>query len=150
LKIDKGNKFVLPKGETKFPITFSVDVPMQAAFGRYKGTIRITTKSLKEAEAGQVSLAFGILADVDINVVAMKIVDYRIRGTKISDVEEAYKIGFINPPGIVNFSMQVENKGNVKASPTKVMLVIYDSNRTKVINTIETNKVPKVKAFTTE
>ncbi len=150
LKLDKGNKFLLPKGETKFPLTFSIDVPMQAAFGRYKGTIRITTKSLKEAEGGQVSLAFGILADVDINVVAMKIVDYRIRGTKIQDVEEAYKIGFINPPGIVNFSMQIENKGNVKASPTKVVLVVYNSDRTEIIDTIETNKVPKVKPFATE
>lgn len=140
----------MPKGEEKFPLTFFVDVPMNASFGRYKGTIRITTKSLKEAEAGQVSLAFGILIDVDINVVAMKIIDYRIRGTKIKDIEEAYKIGFINPPGIVNFSMQIENKGNVKASPTKVMLVIYNSDKTEIIDTIETTKVPRVKPFTTE
>jgi len=150
LKIDKGNKFMLPKGEIKVPITFSVDVPAQAAFGRYKGTIRITTKSLKEAEGGQVALAFGILVDVDINVVAMKIIDYRIRGTKIQDVEEAYKIGFINPPGIVNFSMQIENKGNVKASPTKVVLTVYNSERTEVIHTLETTKIPKVKPFSTE
>lgn len=150
LKIDKGNKFLLPKGETKVPITFSVDVPVQASFGRYKGTIRITTKSLKEAEGGQVSLAFGILVDVDINVVAMKIVDYRIRGTKIKDVEETYKLGFINPPGIVNFSMQIENKGNVKSSPTKILLVVYNADRTEVIDTIETNKIPKVKPFSTE
>jgi hypothetical protein len=150
LKIDKTNKFVIPKGEIKFPITFSVDVPVQAAFGRYKGNIRLTTKPLKSAEGGQITLAFGALIDVDINVVAMKIVDYRIRGTKVADVEEAYKIGFINPPGIVNFSMQIENKGNVKASPTKVMLSIYDSNRTKVINTIETKHVPKVSPFSTD
>ncbi len=150
LKIDKTNKFTIPKGEIKFPITFSVDVPMQAAFGRYKGNIRLTTKPIKSNEGGQVTLAFGALIDVDINVVAMKIVDYRIRGTKVGDVEEAYKIGFINPPGIVNFSMQIENKGNVKASPTKVMLSIYDSNRTKIIDTIETRNVPKVKAFATD
>jgi hypothetical protein len=95
-------------------------------------------------------LAFGILVDVDINVVAMKIVDYRVRGVKINDVEETYKIGFINPPGIVNFSVQIENKGNVKSSPSKVMLVIYDSQRTKIIQTIETSQVPKVKPFSTE
>ena len=148
--IDKGNKFILPKGETKFPLIFSVDVPTQSAFGRYKGNIRITTKSAQDKEGGQVTLAFGILVDVDINVVAMKIVDYRIRGIKVADVEEAYKIGFINPPGIVNFSMQIENKGNVKSSPSKVMLAIYDSQRTKIINTIETSKVPKVKPFSTE
>lgn len=148
--IDKGNKFILPKGETKFPLIFSVDVPAQSAFGRYKGNIRITTKSAQEKEGGQVSLAFGILVDVDINVVAMKIVDYRVRGVKINDVEETYKIGFINPPGIVNFSVQIENKGNVKSSPSKVMLVIYDSQRTKIIQTIETSQVPKVKPFSTE
>jgi len=148
--IDKGNKFVLPKGETKYPLTFSVDVPAQSAFGRYRGDIRITTKSAQEKEGGQVSLAFGILVDVDINVVAMKIVDYRIRGVKIADIEEAYKIGFINPPGIVNFSMQIENKGNIKSAPSKVLLVIYDSQRTKVISTIETSNVPKVKPFATE
>jgi len=123
---------------------------MQSAFGRYRGNIRITTKSLQSAEGGQVSLAFGILVDVDINVVAMKIVDYRIRGIKIADLEEAYKIGFLNPPGIVNFSMQIENKGNVKASPTKVLLNIYDSERKGITHTVETNKVPKVKPFATE
>ena len=140
----------MPKGETKVPITVSINVPAQANFGRYRGNIKLLTNSLREPEGGQVALAFGALIDVDINVVAMKIVNYNVRGIKVYDTEEDYKFLFLNPPSVVRFAMQIENRGNVKSSPTKILLTLYNNDKTEILHTIETTRVPKVDPFKTE
>ncbi len=123
---------------------------MQASFGRYRGNIRLVTKSLEAAEGGQVALAFGAIIDIDINVVAMKIVNYNVRGVRVYDAEEDYKLFFLNPPSVIAFAMQIENRGNVKSAPTKVLLSIYEQDGKTLIKTIETTKIPQVKAFTTD
>ena len=148
--IDKGKKFILPKGEKQVPIIISVDVPKKAEFKEYKGFIRVKTAPLKAQEPGTVAITLGGQIDVDLNVVK-EIFDFKVRGVRVSDLEEGHKWFLWYFPGIIKFSIQIENTGNINAVPTKVHLDIYDAEGKKLLESIETKKFnKKVKPFKTE
>jgi len=148
--VDKGTKFILPKGEKQTPIIFSVDVPPKAKFKRYKGFIRVKTAPLKVQELGTVAITLGGQIDVDLNV-TKEIFDFKVKGIKVSDLEEGHKWLFLYFPGIIRFSIQIENIGNIDAVPSKVHFDIYDSKEKKLLESVETKKFDKkVKPFETE
>jgi len=148
--VDKGEKFILPKGEKQTPIIIRVDVPSKAEFKRYKGFIRVKTTPLKAQEPGTVAITLGGQIDVDLNV-TKEIFDFKVRGVKVSDLEEGHKWLFWYFPGIIRFSIQIENIGNIDAAPTKVHFDIYDAKEEKLLESIETKKFDKkVKPFETE
>ena len=148
--IDKGMEFILPKGETKIPIIISVDVPKTADFGSYKGSIRVRTSSLKPPEAGTVSIALGGYIDVNLDVIKGGIFDFKVRGVKVSDLEEGHKVWFWDIPGKIKFLMKIENIGNIKAAPTKVYFDIYDEYEKEVLESVETTKMEKINPFETK
>jgi len=148
--VDKGKKFILPKGEKQTPIIISADVPSKAKFKRYKGFIRVKTAPLKTQEPGTVAITLGGQIDVDLNV-TKEIFDFKVRGVKISDLEEGHKWLFWYFPGTIRFSIRIENIGNVNAIPTKVHFDIYDAKEKKLLESIEAKKFDKkVKPFETE
>lgn len=148
--VDKGKKFILPKGEKQTPIIISVDIPKSAKYKEYKGFIRVKTTPLKAREVGTVAITLGGQIDVDLNV-TKNIFDFKVRGVKVSDLEEGHKWLLWYFPGIIKFSIQIENIGNVKAQPSKVILDIYDSQEKNLLEKIEAkNFSKKVKPFETE
>ena len=148
--VDKGKEFILPKGEKQFPIIISVKVPENAQFKRYKGSIRVKTTPLKAPELGTVSITLGGQIDVNLNV-TKEIFDFKVRGVRVSDLEEGYKWLFWHFPGIIRFSIQIENTGNIKAAPSKIHFDIYDSKEEKLLESIKTKKIDKkVEPFKTE
>jgi len=148
--VDKGKKFILPKGEKQFPIIIAIDVPEKAEFKRYKGFIRVKTTPLKTQEPGTVAITLGGQIDVDINV-TKEIFDFKVKRVKVSDLEEGHKWLFWYFPGIIRFSVQIENVGNVEASPSKIQFDIYDNQEKELLESLKITKVKgKVKPFTTE
>jgi len=148
--VDKGKKFILPKGEKQTPIIISIDVPSKAEFKRYKGFIRVKTAPLKAQEPGTVAITLGGQIDVDLNV-TKEIFDFKVRGVKVSDLEEGHKWLLWYFPGIIRFSIRIENIGNVNAIPTKLHFDIYDAKEEKLLESVETKKFDKkVKPFETE
>lgn len=148
--VDKGKKFILPKGEKQTPIIISIKVPEKAEFKRYKGSIRVKTTPLKTQEPGTVAITLGGQIDVDLNV-TKEILDFKVRGVKVSDLEEGYKWLFWYFPGIIRFSIRIENIGNVDAIPTKVRFDIYDAKEKKLLESVEAKKFDKkVRPFETE
>jgi len=148
--VNKGTKFILPKGEKQTSVIFSVDIPPKAEFKRYKGFIRVKTTPLKTQESGTVAITLGGQIDVDLNV-TKEIFDFKVKGVKVSDLEEGYKWLFLYFPGIIRFSIQIENIGNIDAAPSKVRFDIYDSKEKKLLESIETRRFDKkVKPFETE
>ena len=149
ISVDKGKEFIMPKGAQQVPIIFSVDVPKNAKFSRYTGSIRVKTAPLTPPEPGTVSILLGGQIDVDLNV-TKEVFDFQVRGVKVVDLEEGHKTWWRFVPGIIKFSIQIENLGNIKAAPSKVTFEIYDEYEKEIVEKIETTKIGKVKPFKTE
>lgn len=150
ISINKGKEFVLLKGEKQVPIIVSVDVPKDAKFDRYKGTIRVRTSPLTSPVGGTVAIALGGQIDVDLNV-TKEVFDFSVRGVKVFDLEEGHKFWFWYIPGKIKFSMKIENIGNVKVAPTRVLIDIYDAQEENLLESVETTKMSsKIKPFETK
>jgi hypothetical protein len=149
--IDKGNEFLMPRGEVKVPMTVKVLVPDDAEFENYRGGIRIRTSSLQDSASGAVSIALGAQIDVDITIIDKEIFDFRVRKIAISDLNAGHKVGWLYFPGKIQFGVTIENTGNIDVAPTKVEFAIYDgTGKTLLEETENLNKIDKVPPFHTE
>lgn len=148
--IDRGEKFVMPKGTTQMPIVVHVAVPPEAEYKEYKGAIRIRTAPLNTGEGGGVSIALGAQVDVDIKVVD-KIYDFEVRRIRMSDLEEGRRKWGLFFPGKIRFFVTVENTGNTDFGPTMVKFDIYDSEMETLLESIQnTNKLEQIAPFATK
>lgn len=148
--IDKGKEFILAKGAKQVPIIITVNVPKDAKYDDYEGSIRIRTSPIETSEGGGVSIALGAQIDVDISVVD-KVYDFNIRKVKMADLEEGHKKWGLFFPGRIRFFMTTENTGNIEFGPTKVRLDIYDSKEENLLETIENRgKIKRIEPFAIE
>lgn len=150
--INEGNSFLLPAGQDKVPMTVSVKVPDNAPYKTYTGNIRIKTGPAdNQVAGGAVSISLGAQVDVEITVIDKQIRDFRIRKIGISDLNEGHKLAWLYFPGKIPFEMLVENIGNVKIAPSKVLFRMYDpSGQILLEETTHTNSITKVKPFEQE
>lgn len=146
ISVDKGKEFIMPEGAQQVPMVIKVNIPKDAKFGRYTGTIRVKTAPVKSPKPGTISILLGGQIDVNLNV-QKEIFDFNVRGVKSSDLEEGEKRWIFYFPGIIKFSMQIENLGNIKASPSKVLFNIYDENEKELLESIATTKMNKINPF---
>jgi len=149
ITINRGNDFILPKGEKQVPIIITVKVPKDAPYGNYKGNIRIKTTSLEALQKGVVSIALGAQIDVNLNVTKTKIFDFIIRGMSFLNTEEGFIKFIFHFPTKIIAEIQLENLGNINCKPTKVILDIYDENKNQLLRTLEAEKMTTVKPFET-
>lgn len=145
--IDKGTDFILPKGEVQVPMVVHVRVPKKAKFAEYKGNIRVVISSASEPNPGTVGISLGAQIDVNMKVIDQKIYDFFVRSQHVDDLEEGHKFFGIFFPGKINFSMLVENTGNVDFAPTRVELDIKDKGGNILETTHNVNRISKVKPF---
>ncbi len=150
ISIDRGNSFVIPKGEKQVPMIVRVKVPDDAEFGNYKGTIRVRVIPIGSSKKGQVSIVLGAQIDVDLDVLDKTIYDFKVWKVNIPNLEEGHKIWIFFFPGRLRFETEIENLGNIKAAPTKILLNIYDSKRQNLLETLETTKIEKIDPFSTK
>ncbi|MCD5381105.1 MAG: hypothetical protein LR008_00845 [Candidatus Pacebacteria bacterium] len=143
LYLVEGQEIIMEKGVQKVPMTVRVTVPDDADFGDYRGKIRIRTLPADgEVAAGAVSISLGALVDVYLSVIDREIRDFRVRRISAADLNEGSKVGWLFFPGKINFSMLIENTGNVDISPSKVEFSIFD--RTGKILLEETKNIGKI------
>ncbi len=148
ISIDKGDSFILAKGERRTAMTVLVDVPRDAEFGTYTGYIRIKTIPIGPSPAGGgVSIILGAQIDVDLEVKDIQTFDFKVRSVEVYNLEEGHKLWWLYFPGRIKFVMEIENLGNTKAAPTKVIFDIYDSKREELLESTETTKMEKVEPF---
>ncbi len=134
ISIDKGNEFLLPKGEKQVSMKVTIQVPPNAAYDRHQGMIRIRTVSPDPASG--VSIALGAQIDVDIRVVD-QIRDFEVKRVKISEAEEPTRTWWLEFPGKITFTMGIENTGNAPTAPSRVQLDIYDKRGNVVLETTQ-------------
>ncbi len=147
ITIDRGNEFLLPKGEKQVMMKVTIRVPADAAYERYQGSIRIRTMSPDPASG--VSIALGAQIDVDIRVVD-EIRDFEVKRVNLSEAEEPTRFWWLEYPGKITFTMGIENTGNAPTSPSRVQLDLYDKRGNVVLeSTYNTNTIDEVLPFET-
>lgn len=142
ISIDKGNEFLLPKGQKNVPMMVKVKVPENAKPGKYYGGIQITALPTEPPESGTVAINMGVQIDVNLGVSNKEISDLKVRSVKTDDARagEDYK-----------FWMEIENKGNFKDAPDKLTFDVYDSAKKSFVEKDETKKVnEKIEPFKTK
>lgn len=145
--VDRGREFILPAGAKQMPIVIQVQVPEDAEYKEYKGTIRIRTSSASAPEGGGVSIALGAQVDVDIKVVD-QIYDFDVRKIRMVDLEEGRTKWGLFFPGKIRLFMTIENTGNTVFGPTKVVFEIYDNEMETLLETVEnTNDIERIDPF---
>lgn len=147
--VDRGMKFILPKGESQVKMHVTVRVPDDARLGAYNGNIRIRTESLNAPTTG-VSLALGAQIDVHMKVVE-EIFDFAVRRVEMYEAEEPRHKWWLDFPGKVTFAMHIENIGNVPAAPPDVSFEIYDPSGIKLLESAHhTNAIEQILPFATK
>jgi hypothetical protein len=153
ITIDKGEEFILPKGQVQIPMIVTVNVPKNAEIGNYKGSINIKISSANNIDSG-VAIALGARVDVDLNVTNLTFTDFIVHSTTIPDFELLdwpwnWKIfsAFLHRVSVV---MSVENIGNVKVAPSKVSLELYDISKTKLLESSINKSIDQVDSFSTK
>lgn len=143
ITIDKGTSFPLPKGMIQVPMTVTITVPKNAEIGNYKGSINVRISSGANAKNG-VAIALGARIDVDLSLTNVANADFIVRLASIENIEmlkwpwslPIFDYFLHRVPVVLN----IENIGNVKTSPTKVSLEIFDLSRNRLLESkVETN-----------
>lgn len=152
IQIVEGERVPLPRGVQKVPLTVRVTVPRNAAFKDYAGLIRIRTLPDDDAvAAGAVSISLGARVDVNLTVIDRVIKDFRVRRISVSDLNEGAKFGWLYFPGKINFSMLIENTGNVNVSPSRVEFRIFDRSGNALLEeTTNLGRIRKIEPYATE
>jgi hypothetical protein len=152
IQILEGETILLPRGVQKIPMTVKITVPSEAEFKEYEGKIRIRTVPVDgQVSEGVVSISLGAQVDVNLTVIDRVIEDFRVRRISVSDLNEGHKLGWLFFPGKIDFTMLIENTGNVPIAPSKVLFKIYD--RTGAVmheETTHTGRLKKIDPFATE
>ncbi|MEK7608600.1 MAG: hypothetical protein AAB495_03395 [Patescibacteria group bacterium] len=147
ISVDRGLEFMLPKGEQQTPIVVSVDVPKKVKFGEYKGNIRVVISPLGGPQAGTVGVVLGAQIDVVLNIIDKQVATFRVWTVNISDLEEGRKVAWMDFPGKIRFTMQIENSGNVAIAPSRVEFEIRDSQGNVIEKTQNTGSIKKLQPF---
>jgi hypothetical protein len=152
IEIVEGTTIPLPRGEQKVAMTVRIKVPSDAQYREYEGKIRIRTQPTDDQAAeGVVSISLGAQVDINLNVIDRVIEDFRVRKIDVTDLDEGHKLGWLFFPGKINFSMSLENTGNVDISPSKVQFRIYDRTGAVLLEeTKQTGRLKKIAPYATE
>lgn len=152
IQIVEGTTIALPRGQQKVIMTVRVVVPKDVEFKNYKGVIRIKTlPDDDQVSAGAVSISLGAQVDIDLTVIDREIKDFRVRKIGVSDLNEGKKLGWLYFPGKINFTMLLENTGNVDISPSKVEFRVFDfAGNVLLEETKNKNKIKKIEPYATE
>jgi len=156
IKIDKGEEFVLPKGDLQVPMTITFNIPNNAKLGNYTGNINVKVLPAGDNPGG-VSIALGARIDIDLALTNVSNSNFLVRMVSVPDFER------LGPPWNwklwsrvfdrffykVRVAMSIENTGNVETAPSKVSLEVYDLTKRNLLQTSEDRTLKKIKPFST-
>lgn len=139
ITIEKGMKFILPKGVQQCPMKVMIDVPQDAPFGAYEGFINLRTVPAG-GEEGQVATLLGGRIDISLIVSENGVTDFKIKGVSIPDFEKGDPLAFF---------IMLENTGNTRVKPSKVHVEVYNLDHKKVLTSGDVFEMNDVASFET-
>ena len=137
IKIDKGLEFVMPKGKQQFPIRVSIDVPEDAEYKNYQGSIRLKSEPKAEATEG-IGVVLSALIQIDLTVSEEEFLDYEVLQIAIPKQEEGKPLKVV---------LKIWNRGNVEAKPTKLTADFWDKYKWEQLESKEITDFSKIEAI---
>ncbi len=113
----------------------AVQVPKDAAYETYQGDIVV--KALTGG-GGQITILTGAIVQLKLRVSGEEFSDFKLRKIKVPDIEEESPIKVV---------IELENLGNVKIRPSKVLLEIYDQYQSTLLETGEAVNLGFIEPF---
>lgn len=158
ISIEQGESFILPKGELQVPLVVNFKIPKGAELGNYTGYINVKIVPVTDKGASGVAIALGARIDIDLALTNVSQSSFLVRLVSIPDFERLgrpwswkfwaplydrlfYKIRLV---------MNIENKGNVKTSPSKVAIEVWDLSKKKMFQSSVDSSIKKIQPFSTE
>lgn len=135
LTIVPGTRFTIPAGKRQFPMQVMVQIPKDAAYETYQGDVVV--KALTGG-GGQITILTGAIVQLRLRVSGEEFSDFKLRKVKVPDIEEESPIKVV---------IELENLGNVKIRPSKVLLEIYDQYQSKLLETGEVINLGFIESF---
>lgn len=139
ISFQPGTDFVIPAGKQHFPVRITVNVPKDAGYTTYTGKIRFVASS-SGSGSSNIAIQLGALADISLTVTSEEFSDFKVKHVGLDDIEEGWP---------VKIRVKLENLGNVKVRPTKIILKIYDKWYDKLLQEGEPQTSDWVDAFAT-
>jgi len=150
ISIDRGSQFVMPAGTQQEPMIVSVNVPKDAKLGSYTGNIQIVVSPLAGPAKGTVGITIGAQIDVNLQVVDGRMANLQVRRVAIQNnaTEEGHAFWWMHFPGKINFTIDLNNTGNIPGSPSKVVFQYQEYLTGNVLETEQnTNSLDSVQPF---
>jgi len=155
ISIDKGEEFLLPKGELQVPMLVSFNIPKDAELGDYTGHINVRVIPTEDEKKGGVAIALGARIDIDLSLTNVSFADFLVRVVAVPDFER------LGPPWNwkvwrslyeklfykIKVVLDIENKGNIAIAPSKVTIDVYDISKKKLLQTSEDKSLKKIDSF---
>ncbi|MDD5527638.1 MAG: hypothetical protein PHO56_01525 [Patescibacteria group bacterium] len=156
ISLDKGESFILPKGEYQVPVVVTFKIPKSAELGNYTGSIDIKVAPAGNG-AGGVSIALGARVDIDLALTNVYQSDFLVRLVSLPDFERLgspwnWKIWspiFNRLFYKIKVVMNIENKGNIKIAPSKVAIEVWDLNKQRMLQSSVDKSIKKINPFST-
>lgn len=143
IRLPNNGEMVLPKGMYNTPYEFFIE-PGTLGKGDYTAQIQVAPMAAKGAAAGSGSaILTGAQADIHFSVTTEALESFEIGNPVVRETEEGQ---------ILDFTYQLNNKGNVDTRPSKIEVTIRDERDPKFAyaETIEGSKLKIVKALTAD
>lgn len=123
-------KNIIPIGQQYAILKIRVEVPKDAIKKEYRGAIRLIGGPSKDAKISGTGtkIALGAKIDVAIRVLDKEIKDFQVNSVNILNAKT-------NEP--LAITLAVKNNGNIYDSLGKIKVKIFDSKKTKIIDTLE-------------
>lgn len=134
IQIKPGKSFTMPAA-LQYPMRVIIDIPKDAGYDVYQGKIRV--RAVGEG-GGQVALLTGAIIDVRLGVSGEEYSDFQLKEVAVKNIEEGWPI---------KVYIKLENLGNVKVRPSKVLVKIYDQYRQKIVQSGEATDMGWVESF---
>jgi hypothetical protein len=148
ITIDRGTQFILPAGTQQEPMIVSVNVPKDAKLGNYVGNIQVVVSPLAGPAKGTVGITIGAQIDVNLQVVDGKMANLQVRRVTMKNTEVGHTLWWMHFPGKIDFSMDLNNTGNIPGSPNKVVFQYQEYLTGNILETEQnTNGLDAVQPF---
>lgn len=139
-----------PKNQSRLPIKIHIKIPPNTPYGNYSGIITFTeSKSSGDVSGGSNTILGGTI-ELNFIVGTIKQTGFLLKNISPSQAEAGLKISSFLTPGHLEIPITLENTGNTKNSPDKVIINVYDTNEKKLIDTLIIKNIEKIQPFTSQ
>jgi hypothetical protein len=135
IKIKNSNNFTMPQGQQQYAVDVVLNIPKNAEKKNYKSEIRLSSSS-NAPQSGQIGVQLGALIRINLTVSDKQVLDYVVQQVEIP-IQETGKY--------VDVVLDITNKGNVEAKPTKVAVDFFDKYYAKKLSSETVSDFSKIK-----